>query len=165
MKSLSLGDLTMRSYSRQEAVKFRNNASEEVVRGLGVSVLDPSPVSGPLLATSGHFATFTPTHPRHLALTESEGLRWYRSSATARREFCGICGWSQFWALDSGERFSIAAGTLDPPTELETAAHVFVEDSGDYYRIVDGLPQRAEGNHGITTPADWSFALSRPTPK
>jgi hypothetical protein len=42
----------MRSYPRQEAVKFRNNASEEVVRGLGVSVLDPSPVSGPLLAVA-----------------------------------------------------------------------------------------------------------------
>jgi hypothetical protein len=39
----------MRSYPRQETVKFRNNASEEVVRRLGVSVLDPSPVSGPLL--------------------------------------------------------------------------------------------------------------------
>lgn len=104
--------------------------------------------------TSGHFAAFTATHPKHLALTESEGLRWYRSSATARRGFCGICGSSLFWAPDSGERLSIAAGTLDPPTELETAAHVFVEDSGDYYRIVDGLPQKAEGDHGITIPAD-----------
>ena len=28
----------MRSYPRQEAVKFRNDASEEVVRGLGVRV-------------------------------------------------------------------------------------------------------------------------------
>ena len=31
---------------------FRNNASEEVVRGLGVSVLGPAPVSGPLLAVA-----------------------------------------------------------------------------------------------------------------
>ena len=52
MKPLSLGDLKMRSYPRQETVKFRNNASEEVVRRLGVSVLDPSPVSGPLLAVA-----------------------------------------------------------------------------------------------------------------
>jgi hypothetical protein len=42
----------MRNYPQQEAVKFRNNASDEVVRGLGVSVLDPSPVSGPLLAVA-----------------------------------------------------------------------------------------------------------------
>ena len=40
----------MRSDPRQEAVKFRNNASEGVVRGLGV--LDPPPVSGPLLAVA-----------------------------------------------------------------------------------------------------------------
>jgi anthranilate/para-aminobenzoate synthase component I len=44
--------LKMRSCPRQETGKFRNNASEEVVRGLGVSVLDPSPVSGPLLAVA-----------------------------------------------------------------------------------------------------------------
>jgi hypothetical protein len=31
----------MRSCPRQETVRLRNYASEEVVRGLGVSVLDP----------------------------------------------------------------------------------------------------------------------------
>jgi hypothetical protein len=43
---------------------------------------------------------------------------------------------------------------LDLPTGLETAVHVFVEDSGDYYEIGDGLPQRADGDHGIMIPAD-----------
>jgi hypothetical protein len=43
---------------------------------------------------------------------------------------------------------------LDLPTGLETAVHVFVEVSGDYYMISDGLPQRADGNHGIMIPAD-----------
>jgi hypothetical protein len=89
-----------------------------------------------------------------LVLTESEGLRWYQSSATARRGFCEVCGSSLFWEPDSGERVSIAAGTLDLPTGLETAIHVLVEDSGDYYTINDGLPQRADGNHGIMIPAD-----------
>jgi hypothetical protein len=37
---------------------------------------------------------------------------------------------------------------------LETAIHVFVEDSGDYYTISDGLPQRADGNPGIMIAAD-----------
>jgi hypothetical protein len=59
-----------------------------------------------------------------------------------------------FWEPSSGERVSIAAGTLDLPTGLETAAHIFVEDSGDYYTIGDGLPQRADGNHGISIPVD-----------
>jgi hypothetical protein len=41
---------------------------------------------------------------------------------------------------------------LDQPTGLATAAHVFVEDAGDYYTIADGLPQRADGDHGVEIP-------------
>ena len=104
--------------------------------------------------TSGHFAAFTATRPDALVLIESEGLRWYRSSTSARRGFCGRCGSSMFWEPDSGDRISIAAGTLASPTGLETVVHVFVEDVGDYYEIGDGLPQRADGDHGIMIPAD-----------
>ena len=60
--------------------------------------------------------------------------------------------------LDGADGFpsggAIAAGTLDLPTGLETVVHVFVEDAGDYYEIGDGLPQRADGDHGIMIPAD-----------
>ena len=70
----------------------------------------------------------------------------------ARRGFCGDCGSNLFWAPISGGRVSICAGTLDLPTQLATAAHVFVEDGGDYYVIGDGLPQRADGDHGIEMP-------------
>ena len=59
-----------------------------------------------------------------------------------------------FWEPDSGDRISIAAGTLASPTGLETVVHVFVEDVGDYYEIGDGLPQRADGDHGIMIPGD-----------
>jgi hypothetical protein len=104
--------------------------------------------------TSGHFAAFTAARPEDLVLIESGGLRWYRSSATAARGFCGVCGSSLFWKPASGGRVSIAAGTLDPPTGLATAAHVFVGDAGDYYEIGDGLPQRADGDHGIAIPDD-----------
>jgi hypothetical protein len=102
--------------------------------------------------TSGHFAAFTATRPEDLLLVESEGLRWYRSSAEARRGFCEVCGSNLFWEPASGGRSSIAAGTLDPPTGLATAVHVFVEDAGDYYAIEDGLPQRADGDHGVEIP-------------
>src|SRR5918994_5876086 len=104
--------------------------------------------------TSGHFAAFTATLLENLFLIESEGLRWYRSSASARRGYCEICGSNLFWEPASGDRVSIAAGTLDLPTGLETVVHVFVEDAGDYYEIGDGLPQRADGDHGIMIPAD-----------
>jgi hypothetical protein len=102
--------------------------------------------------TSGHFGAFTATRPEDLVLIEEEGLRWYRSSATARRGFCAVCGSSLFWEPVSRGRVSIGAGTLDLPTGLTTAAHVFVEDSGDYYTIGDGLPQSADGDHGIVIP-------------
>ena len=104
--------------------------------------------------SSGHFAAFTATRPEALVLTESEGLRWYRSSVTARRGFCENCGSSVFWEPAAGDRDSIAAGTLDLPTGLETAVHVFVEDASDYYEICDGLPQRADSDHGIMIAAD-----------
>ena len=104
--------------------------------------------------TSGHFAAFTATRPEALVLIESAELRWNPSSTSARRGFCGTCGSSLFWEPDSGERVSIAAGTLHLPTGLETVVHVFVEDAGDYYEIDDGLPQRADGDHGIMIPAD-----------
>jgi hypothetical protein len=104
--------------------------------------------------TSGHFAAFTATLPENLVLIESKGLRWYRSSASARRGFCKKCGSNLLWELASGGRVSIAAGTLDLPTGLETVFHVFVEDAGDYYTISDDLPQRTDGKHGIEIPAD-----------
>jgi hypothetical protein len=145
----------------------RRNRSRPPIRGTGGCLCGAVryEVRGPLRPvvdchcsqcrrTSGHFAAFTATRPEDLVLIESGGLRWYRSSATARRGFCEICGSSLFWEPASGERVSIAAGTLDPPTRLSTAAHVFVEDSGDYYAIGDGLPRRADGDHGIAIPAD-----------
>jgi hypothetical protein len=104
--------------------------------------------------TSGHFAAMTATRPEDLVLIESQGLRWYRSSASARRGFCEVCGSNLFWEPASGERVSIAAGTLDTPTGLETVVHIFVEDAGDYYEMGDGLPRRADGDHGITIPTD-----------
>ncbi len=104
--------------------------------------------------TSGHFAAFTATRTEHLVLTQSRGLRWYRSSEKAKRGFCKSCGSNLFWDPTHEDRIGIAAGTLDCPTRLETAAHIFVEDSGDYYTITDGLPQRAGGDHGIVLPAE-----------
>ena len=44
------------------------------------------------------------------------------------------------------------AGTLDPPTGLKTAAHIFVESAGDYYEFRDGLPRYPEGDHTVQLP-------------
>ena len=70
-------------------------------------------------------------------------LKWYKSSARARRGFCRVCGSSLFWEPIGEGRVSIAAGCLDKPTGLRTVRHVFVADKGDFYDITDGLEQLA----------------------
>jgi hypothetical protein len=102
--------------------------------------------------TSGHFVAATAVRGDALVLHEERGLRWYDSSPTARRGFCQFCGSNLFWAPRDGSRFSIMAGTLDKPTGLATAVHIFVNDAGDYYRIADGVPQRTDGEHGVPLP-------------
>lgn len=103
--------------------------------------------------TSGHFVAATAARREDVTLIESGGLRWYASSRTARRGFCRTCGASLFWEAVSGGRISIMAGTLDLPTGLKTAAHIFVEDASDYYEIHDGLPRHPGGDHEVQFPA------------
>ncbi|HEX5461949.1 MAG TPA: GFA family protein [Steroidobacteraceae bacterium] len=92
--------------------------------------------------SSGHFDAATACAPEHLRLLSAQPLRWYQSSASARRGFCGTCGSQLFWGPAHGGYISIWAGTLDTPTGLRAAEHIFVADKGDYYEITDGLPQR-----------------------
>ncbi len=87
--------------------------------------------------THGHHAAYTNAAREHFQLTTQDGLRWYRSSDFARRGFCGECGASLFWARDGAATISISAGTLDGPTGLRTAAHIYVAEAGDYYEIND----------------------------
>jgi hypothetical protein len=102
--------------------------------------------------TSGHHAAATATHREALILRKDRGLRWFDSSPAARRGFCQVCGSNLFWEPRDGSRLSIMAGTLDKPTGLAIAVHIFVNDAGDYYRIADGVPQRTNGEHGIPLP-------------
>jgi hypothetical protein len=37
-----------------------------------------------------------------------------------------------FWSRPDRPTVSIAAGTLDPPTGLHTARHIYMEDAGDW---------------------------------
>lgn len=102
--------------------------------------------------TSGHFVAASGSRRGDLSLVSSEGLRWYESSSEARRGFCGVCGSSLFWEPSEGDVVMIMAGTLDLPTRLATALHIFADDAGDYYSLDDGLPQRADGAHGVRVP-------------
>jgi hypothetical protein len=75
----------------------------------------------------------------------STALRWIESPDSdrhARRGFCGECGSSLFWHARDGDSISIAAGTLDRPTELHTVGHWYTHQAGDYYELAaDGLPR------------------------
>ena len=92
---------------------------------------------------SGHFYATTTVAAECFTLTEERGLKWYSASATASRGFCGECGSVVLWQPASKDRVAILAGSLDQPTGLEMARHIFVADKGDYYEITDGLPQHA----------------------
>jgi hypothetical protein len=101
---------------------------------------------------TGHFFAATACAVSQLKLRDSQHLRWYRSSGEAQRGFCDVCGSNLFWRPDDGTRIAILAGTLDVPTGLQGAAHIFVGDKGDYYRLEDSLPQHLDGEHGIALP-------------
>jgi hypothetical protein len=92
--------------------------------------------------TSGHFVAATSAPSAALRLLRSEGLAWYRSSDAAERGFCTKCGGNLFWRAIGGTDISIMAGTLDTPTGLAIAEHIYVADKSDYYTIDDGLPQQ-----------------------
>ena len=94
--------------------------------------------------THGHVGAYTSVPKTALALAESRGLKWYRSSDKARRGFCGECGASLFWEPYARDYVAIAAGTLDPPTGLRTTLQVYVGSASDYYAIDPAVPQRAD---------------------
>ena len=96
--------------------------------------------------THGDVAGYTGAKLVNFALTEQRGLKWFQSSDTARRGFCGECGGSLFYEPAGTDRMSVAAGTIDGKTGLKNAGHIFLAEKGDYYDLpTDGLPQHPHG--------------------
>ena len=79
-----------------------------------------------------------------IELTASDSLRWYRSSDTAERGFCCVCGGNLFWKQAGRDAISVTAGTLDTPTGLSVEQHIFVADKSDYYTIDGDLPMKQQ---------------------
>lgn len=88
---------------------------------------------------SGHFWAATSVPHDRFRLTRDDGLRWYRSSPTARRGFCGRCGATLFWQPEGEARLSISPGAFDGDLGLAGDPPIFTEDRGDYYNV-DGPP-------------------------
>jgi hypothetical protein len=93
----------------------------------------------------GHGGAFSATRVEHLVVGETTALRWIESPDSSRhasRAFCTECGSSLFWKAEGAERVSIAAGTLDRPTGLREAAHIYTHQAGDWDELPDdGLPR------------------------
>ena len=94
--------------------------------------------------TSGHYAAMTSAPSVNIELTASDCLRWYKSSDTAERGFCEVCGGNLFWKQVGSDAISITAGTLDTPTNLTVEQHIFVADKSDYYAINDDFPKKQQ---------------------
>ncbi|MFU8822130.1 MAG: GFA family protein [Gammaproteobacteria bacterium] len=90
---------------------------------------------------SGHFWASTDVPRAALAIQGSANLTWFRSSEKVRRGFCSTCGAALFWDPSHKDIVGVAMGAFDDPTETPLAIHIFVAEKGDYYDIVDGLPQ------------------------
>ncbi|MBV9697261.1 MAG: GFA family protein [Gammaproteobacteria bacterium] len=102
--------------------------------------------------TTGHFLPATAAARAHVELLRQDGLKWFRSSPTARRAFCGVCGSTLFWDGEGLPHLSIAAGTLDDSSGLRIVAHIFVADKGEYYTLEPGVPQSAGGDFAVPLP-------------
>ena len=87
---------------------------------------------------TGTYMSATAAQDADLKVTLSRGLKWYRSSDTARRGFCSECGSVLFWKGDGRDYTAIAAGSIDGKTDLKLAGHIFCDNAGDYYEISGG---------------------------
>jgi len=94
---------------------------------------------------TGHAVYATAVAPERFELASGGGdLAWVRASDTAARGFCRACGSSLLWKPDSGTHISILAGSIDPPTGLTIASHIFTAGKSDYYEIGGDAPCYAE---------------------
>ena len=96
----------------------------------------------------GNYGAYTSAYRRDLVFRNANTLKWFHSTTDETpdvyRGFCRECGSSLFWDPRGKPRISIAAGSLDPPSGLAGAGHVWVSQKGDYYEITDKLVQYQE---------------------
>lgn len=72
----------------------------------------------------------------------TDRLCWWEASPGVFYGFCRTCGSTLFWRNDDEpHRWSIAAGTLDPPTGLITTEAIWTSDASDYHDLGE-LPSR-----------------------
>ena len=91
---------------------------------------------------TGHHLAATSAARTDLDIDDPDSrLRWFFPVPEAGYAFCGRCGSSLFWrsTADDG-RWSICAGTLEPPTGLSTTQAWWTSQASDYHVRPD-LPE------------------------
>ena len=88
---------------------------------------------------SGHL--WASAHVPDADLSIRGDVRWFQSSENAQRGFCPTCGSFLFWKDSRDPHISFSLGSLENPTGVTLARHIFTADRGDYYTISDDLPQ------------------------
>ncbi len=81
-------------------------------------------------------------------LTIAGDVAWRPSPLSeyqADRGNCARCGSCLFWRAAYGPRVSIGAGSLDDPSGLRIAAHIWVEQGADWDAPPDDLPAYPRG--------------------
>ena len=99
------------------------------------------------MKTHGNYAAYTACPEDQIIFINKRTLKWYKSSAIAKRGFCSRCGASIFYKLNKSKNISIAAGMFNNPTKLKTIANIFVKGKLDYYRLDSKLPKFNQNSH------------------
>ncbi len=100
---------------------------------------------------AGHRYASTGAKSSDIEIDGTANVTWYRASPDAERGFCSTCGSHLFWKPSNEDYIAILAASIDEPTGLRMAKHIFVDDKGDYYEITDGLPQFAGYDKPLTS--------------
>ncbi|MBM3519273.1 MAG: GFA family protein [Alphaproteobacteria bacterium] len=91
---------------------------------------------------TGNYMSATAAQDQDFRISEGRGLKWYHSSDTAKRGFCGECGSVLFWKGEGRDYTAVTAGSLDGASGLKLEGHIFCESAGDYYEIAGGGYQK-----------------------
>lgn len=91
--------------------------------------------------THGNYASYTSILEKNIIYKSKKTLKWFKSSAKAKRGFCKSCGSSIFFKRYGSRAISISAGLFRNPSKLKTISHIYVKNKRDYYKIFDNLPK------------------------
>lgn len=85
-------------------------------------------------------------------------VRWFASPESehdAERGICPRCGASLFWRVPGWDRVSIGAGTLDDPSGLLVAGHIWVEQGADWEEPAEGVSSYPRGYPADLRTLSW----------